>query len=401
MPRQDVPYQQSAICRLRERIAELFDLVGEKMKSINGVRGDGQGNVTLKSGDPAIVINNDQAQHEIEIGFDSTLAVTSVNGQVGAVDLDAADIKSEVLAADNTVEDDLNGLNAKFTDGSVTKVGTANVGSDTKPTKLVGGVPTAVTNDLVDVSSAQTITEQKNFRRDDLNIVLSNPNFVKGTIPSANKWCTILFRDPNNVDMGYIGQVINTGTGDGEIRMRLYDYDKSHNSTVSIHADHDGSKYMTVPYRTYNSANINDAVTIGSLASNPNVVHTTGNETIDNNKTFTGQIIANNSIRIVPNSDIRRGIVTRKANSSDELYFMGNYLDNGPFEITYVPTAKILFQAYSDRLYSGTNPTNEQSAIRNIKIVSGTPTGGQDGDIAISINNGIYARSSGTWSKVL
>ena len=182
-----------------------------------------------------------------------------------------------------------------LTDGSVTKVGTANVGTDTKPIKLVGGVPTAVTNDLVDVSSAQTITEQKNFRHDDLNIVLSNPNFVKGTIPTANKWCTILFRDPNNVDMGYIGQVINTGTGDGEIRMRLYDYDKSYNTTVSIHADHDGNKYMTIPYRAYNSANVNDAVTIGSLAANPNVVHTTGNETVNGLTTFILPIVRTDS----------------------------------------------------------------------------------------------------------
>lgn len=36
--------------------------------------------------------------------------------------------------------------------------------------------------------------------------------------------------------------------------------------------------YAMAPGRTYNSANINDIVTIGSLASNPNVVHTTGNE---------------------------------------------------------------------------------------------------------------------------
>ena len=225
----------------------------------------------------------------------------------------------------------------KLTDGSVTKVGTANVGTDTKPIKLVGGVPTAVINDLVDTATAQTISGAKTFS--------TNPTVKNGL--SAT----------------------------------------------------DG--YITLPTRAYDSANINDAVTIGSLAANPNVVHTTGNETIDNNKTFTGQIIANNSIRIVPVADIRRGVVTRKANSSDELYFMGNYLDSGPFEITYVPTSKILFQAYSDRLYSGTNPTNEQAAIRNIKIVSGTPTGGQNGDIAISINNGIYARSSGTWSKVL
>ena len=40
MPRQDVPYG-GAICRLRERIAEIFDKLGEKLHTINGVPGDG------------------------------------------------------------------------------------------------------------------------------------------------------------------------------------------------------------------------------------------------------------------------------------------------------------------------------------------------------------------------
>ena len=34
MPRQDVPYPTGAICRLRERIGELFDLLGEKLAGI-------------------------------------------------------------------------------------------------------------------------------------------------------------------------------------------------------------------------------------------------------------------------------------------------------------------------------------------------------------------------------
>ena len=52
-------------------------------------------------------------------------------------------------------------LNRRLTDGSVSKIGTANIGSDTKPIKLVGGVPTVVTNDLVDLPSAQAITGAK------------------------------------------------------------------------------------------------------------------------------------------------------------------------------------------------------------------------------------------------
>ncbi len=97
MPRQDVPYG-GAICRLKERIAEIWDKLDQKLHSINGVEGDGAGNVEIVSGDAAIMISNNQVSHFIEIGLDHgnlpSAAVSSVNGQTGAVKLDAADIPS-------------------------------------------------------------------------------------------------------------------------------------------------------------------------------------------------------------------------------------------------------------------------------------------------------------------
>ena len=98
MPRQDVPYG-GAICRLKERIAEIGDKLDQKLHSINGVEGDGAGNVEIVSGDAAITISPNQVSHYIEIGLDHgnlpSAAVSSVNGQTGAVRLDAADIPSE------------------------------------------------------------------------------------------------------------------------------------------------------------------------------------------------------------------------------------------------------------------------------------------------------------------
>lgn len=97
MPRQDVPYG-GAICRLKERIAEIWDRLDEKLHSINGIEGDGAGNVEIVSGDAAVVITNDQIGHRIEVALDSSKlpasSVSSVNGQTGAVRLDAADIPS-------------------------------------------------------------------------------------------------------------------------------------------------------------------------------------------------------------------------------------------------------------------------------------------------------------------
>lgn len=97
MPRQDVPYG-GAICRLKERIAEIWDKLGEKLHSINGVEGDGAGDVKIVSSNAAVVINNDQIGHKIKVGLDNSklpsAAVSSVNGKTGAVALNAGDIPS-------------------------------------------------------------------------------------------------------------------------------------------------------------------------------------------------------------------------------------------------------------------------------------------------------------------
>ena len=98
MPRQDVPYG-GALCRLKERIAEIWDELGKKLHSINGVEGDAAGDVKIVSGDAAIVVTSDQVNHQIEVALDSSqlpaASVSSVNGQTGAVALDAGDIPSD------------------------------------------------------------------------------------------------------------------------------------------------------------------------------------------------------------------------------------------------------------------------------------------------------------------
>ena len=116
MPRQDVPYG-GAICRLKERIAEIWDKLGEKLHSINGVEGDGAGNVEIVSGDAAVVIDNDQVGHRIEVSLDSSKlpasSVSSVNGQTGAVRLDAKDILSY---GDSNVQADVDENKAAIND---------------------------------------------------------------------------------------------------------------------------------------------------------------------------------------------------------------------------------------------------------------------------------------------
>ena len=109
MPRQDVPYG-GAICRLRERIAEIFDKLNEKLHSINGVEGDGQGNVLIRSDSAALTVTDDQLQHEIVLDLDTrqlpAADVNSVNGQTGVVALTADDIPSD----NGDVQTDLDNL---------------------------------------------------------------------------------------------------------------------------------------------------------------------------------------------------------------------------------------------------------------------------------------------------
>lgn len=157
MPRQDVPYS-GAICRLKERIAEIWNKLDQKLHSINGVEGDGAGDVKIVSGDAAVVIDNDQVGHRIEVSLDSSklpaAAVSSVNGQTGAVRLDAADIPSD---GNSNVQLDINwsktAINDCF-DSITTEQGTRQAADDelqininSVQASIPGAAATAVAND--------------------------------------------------------------------------------------------------------------------------------------------------------------------------------------------------------------------------------------------------------------
>lgn len=155
MPRQDVPYG-GAICRLKERIAEIWDKLDQKLHSINGVEGDRAGNVEIVSGDAAITISENQVGHYIEIGLDHgnlpSAAVSSVNGQTGAVRLDAGNIPSE---GDSNVQRDIDENKAAINDcfGSIPGAAAAAVSNDPTVAQLAADVP----GKLDKISSGSTL----------------------------------------------------------------------------------------------------------------------------------------------------------------------------------------------------------------------------------------------------
>lgn len=108
----------------------------------------------------------------------------AINAVAGSIMQRDASGQTEINSPASDVDSDyvvnMTKLNARLTDGSVTKVGTSNVGSDTKPIKLVAGVPTAVTNDLVDLPSAQAITGTK-------TVPLETTGVFSDQIASSNK----------------------------------------------------------------------------------------------------------------------------------------------------------------------------------------------------------------------
>jgi hypothetical protein len=188
MPRQDVPYG-GALCRLKERIAEIWDKLGEKLHSINGVEGDGAGNVKIVSGDAAVVITSDQVNHQIEVALDSSqlpaASVSSVNGQTGAVALTADDVPSNngdvqtdldnLTTADTTLQGNINAeaLARQNADSALqTNINTVSASLPAAAAAAVAADPTVaqLTNDVSALQAA-----------DGQNVKLSGSQNITGT----------------------------------------------------------------------------------------------------------------------------------------------------------------------------------------------------------------------------
>ena len=187
MPRQDVPYG-GAICRLKERIAEIFDKLGEKLHTINGVPGDGDGNVKIVSGSSAVVITNDPTQNEIEVSLDTSqlpaASVSSVNGQTGAVALDAGDIPTvggDVQADLQDLANDISGNTAAINAEVLARQG-ADSTLQTNINNITASLPTQV---VAAVAADPTIALLVSADSD--NVKLTGNQSINGikTVPTA------------------------------------------------------------------------------------------------------------------------------------------------------------------------------------------------------------------------
>ena len=146
-------------------------------------------------------------------------------------------------------------------------------------------------SDAVDKSNAQTITGTKTFT-DVVTVAKNdgtsrcrcvNTSLIRGTLPSADTVSGGFSTLNNNQDtlMGLNHTIMTSGAGRSNWFVR--DYANSNYKEVALFS----GGYLVAPNRTYNASNTSDVVTIGSLQSSTDIVHTTGNETVGGVKTFT------------------------------------------------------------------------------------------------------------------
>lgn len=143
----------------------------------------------------------------------------------------------------------------------------------------------------VNVSQAQRITGDKTFSKP-ITVLPNdgtarcrclNTSLIRGTIPSADTVSGGFSTLNNNQDtlMGLNHTIMTSGAGRSNWFVR--DYANSNYKEVALFS----GGYLIAPNRTYNASNTSDVVTIGSLQASTDVVHTSGNETIAGQKTFT------------------------------------------------------------------------------------------------------------------
>ena len=173
MKRKGVPCgcaDDKGCCGLKEKLAVLWDRTIGSILRINGISPDGDGDFTIEAGDN---INLTETGTGNGIRIDTTGGVSYYSSGDAYVNVDNNDLEITVNAGSTgglALQDDLDtvtGAVASILDGTTTVPkatdatylgsNSANVGSDTKPIKIVNGQAVAVTNNLLPNSTPTVI----------------------------------------------------------------------------------------------------------------------------------------------------------------------------------------------------------------------------------------------------
>lgn len=194
MPREGVPYPERLLCSVRCELKNIWNALNGKLHSVNGVEGDGQGDVKIVSGDAAVVVTPQPLSNQVEISLDQSqlpaAAVTSVNNATGAVHLIGADIRTGVYSSGNSATQDISTARAAITgvNQNVTAEATARQNADSALQTNINAV-TASLPGLASAAVANSPVVQ--------NLVYEDSRNLK--IPDINQYAVGLTGNQSNI----------------------------------------------------------------------------------------------------------------------------------------------------------------------------------------------------------
>ena len=235
-----------------------------------------------------------------------------------------------------------------------------DVGTDTKPIKLVGGVATVVANELAEDSKVvhlagdEIITGVKVFTNP-INLYRADPTLnFKSTSTSAQTGvkANIVFY----TDGAVRGQVFQQRDATSEfVALRQQKLVGSGFSELRLRVDSNDVGWAECPAYTADNSADNKIVNRSMLAQTPTVVHTTGNESIAGTKTFA-------AIKMNGNIQYRQASKTLSSGQWARFYTYTPSNDNGGAELRFWNSYYTLDYARMFARFRGGTSTNPPSA---------------------------------------
>lgn len=256
------------------------DPCGNKIRKINGISPDPNGEFSIEAG-TGITVTGDE--NGVIIDASRAVGILTVNDEPPDAD---GNIKISGGSHVNVSESD----SEIVIDTSGLVEGSGSIGSDVKPIKIVNGQAVAVTNDLVNVSSAQTITGLKTINVPNnstgqfiknTRIVFQNANIPDiSTAPTTARTGQYIVFSTNETSVKNLGSITyaQNEDGSGYIDLLARRYTNTNSQHLILVSNATGGGYVTAPKRDYDPNNTSDVVTIGSLQQSSDVMHSAGNK---------------------------------------------------------------------------------------------------------------------------
>ena len=218
------------------------------------------------------------------------------------------------------------------------------------------------------------------------SLIVRYKNYIKGSVPSDNKYANLLFLDKTGTNLnwgGRLGSVENDVKPDGSHRSILVCYknevvdgvDAYDNAIISVGYDSNGVKFAGAPSTSDSRTEATDILTRDWIPKDTRIVHTSGDETIQGAKHYSdGCAIHHPNIAkgTIPSSNSYRSIafVDNTPLNSGQQYRAG-LLES---RIDSSGVSSIYMNAYQWVSGSSTNATLGVSIDRSGNISTAAPT---------------------------